>query len=89
MAIQHQKQVEPLHKLIIIFMFILSLLCIAGGIFAVFWNSTADTNFSLLGASLSTRHVGVAFMGISILTAFLTMKSVLKNQKELAALPKE
>jgi len=89
MALQHQKQAEPLHKLIVIFIFALSFLCIAGGIFAIFWNSVADTEFSLLGAELSTGHVGVAFMGIGIVTAFFTIKAVLKNQKDLAALPKD
>jgi hypothetical protein len=89
MALQHQKQAEPLYKLIVVFMFILALICVLGGIFGIYLKAESNTEFTIMDFTLSTGHVGVAFMAIGIIIASGTMKSVLKNQKELAQLPKD
>jgi hypothetical protein len=83
----HQREAAPLHRLIILVFGLLALCCIGGGIVAIIWNAVSKTEFELLGARLTTGHVGVAFVGIGLLTALFTVRAVLKNQYQLGALP--
>lgn len=85
----HQRAAAPLHKLIVVVFGALAFACIAGGILAILWNATSSTEFSLFGARLTTGHVGVAFVGIGLVVAYFTVRAVLKNQRELAALPSD
>ena len=83
----HQIAALLLHMTIVVIFGILALCSIGGGIYAIVANAQSHTELSLLGASLNTGHVGVAFIGIGPIIAFFTVRSVLKNQHELAALP--
>jgi hypothetical protein len=87
MARPHQEAAMFLHITIVTLFGILALGCIGGGIYAVYHNALSPTDFSLLGAHFSTGHVGVAFIGIGLLVAYFSVRSVLRNQRELAALP--
>ena len=88
MAPVHQHTALPLHFLIVIVFGGLALAAVLGGIYAIKeGGGNAATLFKLLGAEFSTTHVGVAFVCIGLMTAFLTVRAVLKNQHELAALP--
>ena len=83
----HQVAALPLHKLIVVVFGLLALACICGGVYAIYANAQSSTEFSLFGAKLTTAHVGVAFIGIGLLVAFFTVRSVLRNTRDLAALP--
>jgi hypothetical protein len=82
----HQRAALPLHVLIVAIFGVVALACIGGGIFAVWKGATSDTTFNLFGARMSTGSVGVAFVGIGVVIAYLTIKAVLKNQRDLGAL---
>ena len=83
----HQSVAMPLHFLIVSIFGLLALISIGGGIYAIAVRSTAQTTLSILGAELRTEHVGVALVGIGFIIAFLTVRSVLKSQHDLARLP--
>lgn len=87
MAMPHQQAALPLHMLIVGVFGILALGCIGGGIYAIVANATSKTDLELLGAHLSTGHVGVAFVGIGLIIAFFTVRAVLNNLSTLAGLP--
>jgi hypothetical protein len=67
--------------LIVILSSVLSLASICGGIYAIYSKALADTSFDALGFHLKSGHVGVAFVGIGLATAFLTAKAVLSRIK--------
>ncbi|WP_139240613.1 hypothetical protein [Geitlerinema sp. PCC 9228] len=83
----HQREAIELHKLITKTFGLLAIICIAGGIYAIAINSNSNTEIQIFGAQISTEHVGVAFVGIGVLLTFFTIRSVLNNQRDLAALP--
>jgi hypothetical protein len=83
---RHQSIALSIHNKIITIFGMLSGLCILGGIVAILWNAVSKTEFSMFGVTLSTGHVGVAFVGIGLVTAYFAVKAVLKSQYELAAL---
>ncbi len=89
LSIDHQEKAMPLHKLIVIVFGFLAFICILGGAVGIFSNVPADTQVKFIGIQLTTKNVGVAFVGIGMIIAFLTIRSVLKNQKDLAALPRD
>jgi hypothetical protein len=53
------------------------------------WGAVADTALTIVGISLKTTHVGVAFVGIGLITTYLAFRGVLKSQLALASLPPE
>jgi hypothetical protein len=87
MAAPHERAAAPIHILIVITVALLALVSIVAGIVAIVHGSTANTEFSLLGADLSTGDVGVALVGIGLLIAYFTSRGVLKSSRGLAALP--
>lgn len=89
MAVPHQIAALRLHILIVCIFGVLALTSIAGGIYAIVVNATSPTVFRIFGAELSTGHVGVALVGIGFIITFFTVRSVLKNQRDLAALPSD
>ena len=86
-AVPHQSAAMLLHILIVAIFGLLALTSIGGGIYAIAVRSTAQTTLTILGAELRTDHVGVALVGIGFIIAFLTVRSVLKSQHDLAKLP--
>ena len=89
MARPHQHAALPLHFLIVAIFGLLALTSIGGGIYAITRDSESDTKLKILGAELSTGHVGVALVGIGFIITFFTVRAVLKNQHDLAALPSD
>lgn len=87
MARSHQQAAAPLHRLIIISLGLLALAAIGTGAYSLFRGSAGHTEFVLLGSHLSTSNVGVALVGLGLMIAFFTVRSVLKNIAELARLP--
>lgn len=85
----HQNAALPLHMRIVTIFGILAATSIGGGIYAIKANATSPTTLDILGAKLSTGNVGVALVGIGFIITFFTVRSVLKNQRDLAALPKD
>lgn len=83
----HQEAAEPVHLLIVVIFGILASMCIGAGIIAIIWNAVSKTEFKLFGAHLTTGRVGVAFVGIGLLTFLFIVRAVLKNQRDLAKLP--
>lgn len=85
-APEHQRAAMPLHKLIVVIFGVLAFFCLIGGVIAIIWNAKSETKFEIFGAQLTTGHVGVAFVGVGLLTAYFTVRAVLKNQRDLAGL---
>jgi hypothetical protein len=83
----HQSVAMPLHILIVATFGLLALICIGGGIYAIVVKAAAQSTLGIGGMTLQTEHVGVAFVGIGLFIAFLTVRSVLKSQHDLAKLP--
>lgn len=73
--------------MIVVIFGLLALACVGGGVYAIFRSANADTTLDILGAHLSTGSVGVAFVGIGLIIGFFTVRAVLRNQRDLAALP--
>jgi hypothetical protein len=86
LAPEHQRAALPLHIIIVLIFGILALVCIGGGIYAVYRNSLSQTGFSFLGVHLNTGHVGVAFVGLGLIVAFFTARAVLRSQRDLGGL---
>jgi hypothetical protein len=78
-----------LHILIVkIFGGLAAMLSVLGCGLAAFSAAAAvNTVIEILGIRLSTASVGVAFMAIGLIVAYLAVKCVLKSQKEIAQLP--
>ena len=82
-AAKQQRATIPLHQIFAIVFGILALVCIGGGICALVANAKSKTELSILGAHLTTGHVGVAFVGIGLIIAIFVVRAVLKNQRGL------
>lgn len=76
---RHASAAMPLFFFIVAVFGILALVCICGGIYAIFNKAVADTAFELWGFNLKTGHVGVAFVGIGLATALFTVRAILKK----------
>jgi len=74
---------DPTHLRIVNIFGALAALSIVGGIVAVIWNAVAPTEFSLWGAKLSTGSVGVAFVGLGLVSAVVAVRSLLKHKTEI------
>lgn len=85
--VAHQSAALPLHFLIVRISGALAFACVVAGIIGIYQNSKSDTKLDILGAHLSTGHVGVAFVGIGLIVGFFTVRAVLRSQRDLAALP--
>jgi hypothetical protein len=72
-AMPHQRAAMPLHTLIVVTFGLLALASIAGGVVAIVRSAKSNTEFSLLGAKLSTGDVGVALVGIGLIIAYFTL----------------
>lgn len=89
MAPPHQRVALPLHYLIVAVFGILALTSIAGGIYAISTNALSETQLNMLGVEFNTEHVGVSLVGIGFLITFFTIRTVLRSQHDLAALPED
>lgn len=76
---KHIEKASPVIKLIIYIMGFLSALCIIGGLIGIIWNSYSPTQIKILGADISTGHVGVAFTALGIISMLFVSRSVLKH----------
>lgn len=74
-------------RLIVIVFWNLSLLLLVAGILAIVFNEYSETKpkFNIVGFDITMEHVGVALVGIGLVTGYLTMRAVLRYLKELAA----
>ena len=81
----------PFLRLIVIVFWNLSLVLLVAGIVAIVFNAYSETKpkFKFVGFDLTMGHVGVALVGIGLVTGYLTMRAVLRYLKELAALPSD
>jgi len=83
----HVIAATPILKLSLWLTAALGALSIAGGIVAIIWNSISPTQINIMGMSMTTGHVGVAFTGLGIIALIIGVRSVNKNMYRLAALP--
>lgn len=84
-AVRQQHGAAPINILIVLMCGLLALFSIAGGIVAIARDCKTITEFSLLGAELSTGDVGIALIGIALLITYFTTRSVLKSGRNRAA----
>jgi hypothetical protein len=86
-APSHQRAALPLHKLTMVIFGLLALVSISGGIVAIVFNAKSKTELAMFGVTFTTGHVGVALVGIGLITTFFTFRVILRNQHDLARLP--
>ena len=86
-AAPHVEVATPVLKLSLLLTAILGAFCIGGGIVAIIWNSLSPTQIKILGMTVTTGHVGVAFTALGVITLITGVRSVNKNLLRLAALP--
>ena len=84
-AVRQQRAPAPIHILIVLTCGLLALFSITGGIVAIGCGSKTNTEFSFLGAELSTGDVGIALIGIGLLITYFTTRTVLKSGRNQAA----
>ena len=74
---------DPLDELIIKLFFSLAFACVLTGALMCVLNYGANTTVKIFGIEWSTTSAGIAIIAIGIFTAYLTVKIVLKNRREL------
>ena len=84
---EHIESAVPIFKLIIIVMGVLSGMSIGGGIIAIVWNSMAATKFNVFGVTLTTGHVGIAFIALGLVTMMFVVREIIKYVHKLATVP--
>lgn len=85
----HVQVAKPVLNAVIYVAGALVALAIAGGIVAIVCNAHSPSEFDILGATLSTWHVGVAFAALWLIVMLFVARSVIKHTYKLAKLPKE
>lgn len=86
---RHVVVAAPILKMIVIVMGVLAGISLGGGIVAIIWNAFSPTQFDVLGVTLTTGHVGVAFAALGLVTMLFVIRAVLKYTHRLAALPND
>ncbi|MFN7021526.1 MAG: hypothetical protein ACK4WH_09395 [Phycisphaerales bacterium] len=86
-AAEHQKSALVLHLAIVGTIGLLGLASIGGGIYAIYRNAQAPSEFDILGVKVSTGSVGVALVALGMIIVFLTVRSVLRSARDLANIP--
>ncbi|MFN7020312.1 MAG: hypothetical protein ACK4WH_03160 [Phycisphaerales bacterium] len=88
-AVEHQKSALVLHLTIVAVIGVLGLASIGAGIYAIYRNAQAPSEFDILGVKVSTGSVGVALVALGMITVFFTVRSVLRSVRDLAKIPHE
>ena len=83
----HVQVAEPTVRLVMICAAVLALTAVVAGVVALVLNATGHTQFDMFGARFNTGNVGVAMVSMGIVSLMLTLQSVLKTVRQLAALP--
>lgn len=86
-AASHMEVAIPVLKRSLLLTAILGAFCIGGGIVAIIWHSLSPTQIDILGMTVKTGHVGVAFTALGVIALIVGVRSVNKNLYKLAALP--
>jgi hypothetical protein len=89
LGVKHVEAARHIHLVALLLVGSLSLAAIATGIVALVLNSKGDTQLRLFGADLNTGNVGVACLGIGLISVVLVVRRVLKSVESLAALPSD
>jgi len=85
----HVGVATPLLKLTLILPTALAALCIGGGIVAIVRNSLALSETHILGMTVTTGHVGVAFVALGSIALIGRIRAVTRNIRDLATLPSD
>ncbi len=85
-AISPEGHVAKVHQTIVWVFGAITLAAIAAAIVSFALNSSGNTSLELFGQDLRTTSVGVACIGIAVIALLLTVRAVLKNIENLAAL---
>jgi hypothetical protein len=85
----HVQAARPVHLGILKSARALSFASLLGGAYATYKGTVGDTILDLFGAHLKTTHVGIAFMGIGLVTFLLSLRAILRSVERLAAIPPE
>jgi hypothetical protein len=88
-APQDVEAAAPLLNIMIVLVGILGLLITGGGIYAIIMNALSETKIHIAGMSISTGHVGVAFVGLGIIMVIIVFRQILSIIFKLAELPND
>jgi hypothetical protein len=86
-GIDHVDAVAPSLNRMIVWVGALGLLIIGGGICAIILNAVSETKIHIAGMSISTGHVGVAFVGLGIIMVIRVYRQISSILFKLAELP--
>ena len=62
---------------------IVAALCVVGGIVGIIWNAVSPTEITLFGATVTTGHVGVAFVFIGLVVLAVVVSRAFKTLVDL------
>lgn len=88
-ASQHVEAAKPILLAALFVVCVLAAMAIGGGVVAIIWNTQSSTEFDILGATLTTGHVGVAFTALGLIVMLFVALKVIKQLHKLAKLPKD
>jgi hypothetical protein len=86
-SIDHVDAAAPSLNRMIILVGVLGLLIVVGGICAIILNAVSETKINIAGMSISTGHVGVAFVGLGIIMVIRVYRQISSILFKLAELP--
>jgi hypothetical protein len=86
-GLDHVDAAAPSLNRMIILVGVLGLLIVGGGICAIILNAVSDTRINIAGMSISTGHVGVAFIGLGIIMVIRVYRHISSIIFKLAELP--
>jgi hypothetical protein len=81
------KAAAPSLNKMIVLVGALGILIVVGGICAIILNSLSETKIHIAGMSISTGHVGVAFVGLGIIMVIIVFRQISSILFKLAELP--
>jgi AbiTii len=83
----HVEAASSLFKVMILIVGALAIVITGGGIYAIVKSATSETKIDMFGLSVSTGHVGVAFVSLGVILLILVYKNITSNIYKLSALP--
>ncbi|MBB5350688.1 hypothetical protein HNR46_000916 [Haloferula luteola] len=83
----HIAEAREIHRNVVRGNYTISGIAVLIGMAAVVLDRGADSTFDAFGVSLQSAHIGVAVTGLGLVMAFWTMNSLLRNIRDLGALP--
>jgi hypothetical protein len=83
----HIRAGKGIIKLGIVVAGLAGLVCVIGGIYAIYRNALSPSQVELFGSKVTTGHVGVAFVFIGLVVLWAVIRNANKTLVELGKIP--